>query len=114
MIRTDKIVKLVKESKDPLTFDEIWNAVGKEIMEELGETDEIVTKTDLYLAIMDDPKIIQVGENTWDLRSNYSFEKAQEIVRTRMTEELELEINSVEKSEDTIEMEIGLPEKSED
>ncbi len=109
MLRTDIVIKFLKKEKAKTSFDKIWAGVKEETLKTMPEgTDENQAKADLYMSMMEDPDIIMIEGNNWDLKSNFSFEEVNEIVKTRMTEELELDISSPEKSDDTIEMELGI------
>lgn len=108
MLRTDTVIKLLKSNKKPMTFEEIWKGIKVETMDSISvDSDEAQVKSDLYMSIMEDPDVIMIGDNKWDLKENFSFEEVNQIIKTRMTAELELDI-SAEKSDDTIEMELGI------
>ncbi|NQX83328.1 MAG: DNA-directed RNA polymerase subunit delta [Mycoplasmataceae bacterium] len=91
MLKTDMIIKLLKNTKKPMTYDVIWDKVKIEVMDSFKEDlDEFAIKTDLYMSLLEDEKLIMIGDNTWDLKEKYSNSKQASIIKSRMTEETEI------------------------
>lgn len=112
MVNTKVVAETIKKNKDKMSFEQIWKAVKKEIMETAGEgAEEISIKSDLYISMMEDQDIIMLGDNIWDLRDIYSFEEQQRIAKVRMTSEIELKL---EEFDDTREMKLGHVDGTED
>lgn len=114
MLKTDSVIKLLKKNKVPMSFDEIWAAVREETinsvtsMDELTESKEIEIKTSLYTSFLEDQLLIMVGGHKWDLKDGYSYNEVNSIEKTRLTEEIELEL---EKTDETVELELALVTK---
>ncbi len=107
MLKTDTVIKLLKKEKKAMTFDDIWKTIKEETMSSLSKEgiEEFQAKSDLYMSLLEEQKLIMIGENKWDLKENFSHDDIALIERTRMTEELELDLD-LEKTDDTIELEI--------
>ncbi len=108
MLKTDAVIKLLKQNKEPMSFDDIWTNVKEDTMSTINkEQEENVVKSDMYISMMEEQQLLMIGENKWTIKENYSFEEVHNIEKTRMTEELELEIG-LEKSDDTRELKLEI------
>ncbi len=106
MLRTDAVIKLLKKNKTRMSFDDIWTNVKEDTMKSTTvDFEEAQVKADLYMSMLEDQALLMVGDNNWDLKENFSFDEANQIVKTRMTEELELDIG-LEESDDTKELKL--------
>ncbi len=105
MLRTDAVIKLLKNNKSELSFDEIWNNVKEETIASISkEQDENIIKADLYTSLLEDQNLIMVGDNKWNLKSSFSFEEVEQIKKSRITEDIEVPL---EESDDTIELKLS-------
>lgn len=94
MLKTDEILNLLKKTKEPMSFDQIWDKVKKEILksQKNNDYDEKKIKADIYMSLMEDQNLIMIGDNYWNLKEKYSNDERINIEKTRMTEELEIEL----------------------
>ena len=91
MLRTEEIRGILKETGKPMDFNTIWKKVGPAVMESVKDgLDEDRVKSDLFFSLMEDSRIIMIGNEMWDLRSKYSLANQNIIQKARMTEEAEL------------------------
>ncbi len=105
MLETNSAVKFIESRKKSVSFEDIWTNVKKETISSLGkEFPEEVIKSDLYLSLIEDERVIMVGNNTWELKSRRSLNEVLEIEKS-LTEEFELEIT--EESDDTKELKMN-------
>lgn len=105
MLKTDHVVKYIESKKDPVSFEEIWKNVKKETISSLGKTfPEEVIKSDLYHSLMEEEKIMMIGNNVWELKSRHSLKDVLGFEKS-LTEEYEL--NVVEESDDTRELKLN-------
>lgn len=91
MINTELARKELEKQKD-LSFEEIWNLVKESIKIEISKkredfSDEQI-KSDFYLSMLKDFKLLMIGENKWSLRKNYTLEQIHEIETNIFGEEL--------------------------
>lgn len=66
----------VSKQKNPVSFADIWNYIVEQ--SELGELseDELATKAArFYTNLLLDGRFVNLGDNTWDLRSRHTFDK---------------------------------------
>lgn len=66
----------VSQQKNPVSFADIWNYIVEQ--SELGELseDELATKAArFYTNLLLDGRFVNLGDNTWDLRSRHTFDK---------------------------------------
>ncbi len=106
MLRTDAVIKLLKTKKEEMSFDDIWTNIKEETLSTISkEQEESVVKSDLYMSLMEDQRLIMVGDNKWNLKESYSYSEIEDIKKSRMTDDVETEL---EETEDTIELKLGL------
>ncbi len=84
--------EVVSKAKEPVSFQEIWSAV----VEQLGiANEEIPNKiSNFYTSLSVDGRFHNVGENTWGLRSRFTYEQvnaAIDFTRDESAEEEDLE-----------------------
>ncbi len=114
MLKTDSVIKLLKKNKAPMSFEEIWAAVREETLSSVTSLDEVTNekeievKSSLYISFLEDQSLIMVGGHKWDLKDGYSYSEVNNIEKTRLTEEIELEL---EKTDETKELELALVTK---
>ena len=95
----DVAYDIVNESKNPIPFVELWKKIAD--IQELSAGDEEKIIGNIYTQLLLDGRFINLGDNTWDLRDRYTFEKAT------------LDTNECYSDDDDDEEEID-PEESED
>jgi DNA-directed RNA polymerase delta subunit len=114
MLKTGNVVKFMRTLKTPVSFDTIWTKLGVEITESLGkEMPEEVVKSDLYMSLIEDERIIMVGQNEWALREAYSLSELSAIEKTVETEEAEVTLDDVE-SDETKELKLVIIDEDDD
>ncbi|BDU67383.1 MAG: hypothetical protein TYPL_0360 [Candidatus Tyloplasma litorale] len=102
MLKTEEVIKILKSNKKPMLFNDIWKKVKKEITSSLNnEVNEFAIKSDLYLSLMEDPKLIMVGNNKWDIRDKYSYSEIESLNKTLLIEE-DIEEDVEEETEEKI------------
>lgn len=107
MLKTDAVIKLLKKNKQEMSFEDIWINVKDETISSLNvEQEEGQVKADLYMSIMEDQTFIMVGENKWNIRSSYSYDEIDEIKKSRITDDVETNLD--EESDDTRELKLGI------
>lgn len=69
----DHAYDFVSKSKQPVTFQEIWEYVTKQA----GLDEETAAKrvSSFYTNILLDGRFVNLGDNTWDLRVRQTFDK---------------------------------------
>lgn len=80
MLNINLVEKLLENSK-PLEFEKIWSKVKDDLLKDLQKTkdEEIKVKNDLLLSMIQDEKLIMIGNNTWSLRNKYSTAQQEKI-----------------------------------
>ncbi len=112
MLRTDAVIKLLTKNKEEMSFDNIWINVKDETLSTITkEQEESIVKSDLYMSMMEDQRLIMVGDNKWNLKDSYSYAEIEDIKKSRMTDDVETEL---EETEDTRELKLGLAQIGEE
>lgn len=112
MLRTEKIFKILKGSKSPVDFDSLWEKIKDEFYPSSNEKlTENQVKTDLYMTMLEDPGMIMIGSNKWDLKTRYSHDEQTSMARERITIETEL---NLEVTDDTKELKLEIVIEKED
>ncbi len=107
MLRTDTVIKLLKNNKETMSFEDIWNSVKDETIASISkEQDEIAIKSDLYMSMMEDQTLLMVGDNTWGLKETFSYEEIEQIKKSRVTDDIETDLE--EETDDTRELKLGI------
>lgn len=100
MLKTDPIIKLLEDKKESMEYNSIWENVKKEVIESLkNNLEESIIKTNLYMSMLEDERLIMIGDNNWDLKNKYSSAEQSIILRSRLTEEAEIFFEEVEEEE---------------
>ncbi len=104
MLRTDAVIKLLKNNKTEMSFEDIWQNVKEQTIASISkEQDEITIKADLYTSMLEDQNLIMVGDNKWNIKSSFSYEEIAEIKKSRITAEDDV-TPELEESDDTREL----------
>lgn len=69
----DIAFELVSKRQTPISFVELWDKVSEE--QGLTEEEKSSKISKFYTALSLDGRFITLGENKWDLRKRYKFEK---------------------------------------
>jgi len=107
----DVAFEIVSASKEPIHFKDLWDKVceiqgfGADIDSKVGA---------FYTAVLLDGRFINLGDNTWDLRTRYTFEKATLDKNDCYTEDPEDELEEVDPEEENEEKDDSEDEDSED
>ncbi len=112
MLRTDNVREALKDNGKPMSYDAIWSNVKSNITESLGtNVNEEQVKADLYFSLMEDSRLIMIGNGLWDLKEKYSLENQEIIEKAIITEEVEL---VWEESEETKELNLKIVDLNDD
>ncbi len=79
--------EIVKNAKEPLTFQQLW----KKIVEEMGmsQSDSENKISKFYTQLSFDNRFVMLDENHWDLKERHSFEEAHIDMNEIYLEEVE-------------------------
>lgn len=66
--------EIVKNAKEPLTFQQLWKKIVEELGMEKDYADSKISK--FYTQLSFDNRFVMLEENHWDLRERHSFEEA--------------------------------------
>ena len=69
----DVAYELVSNKRKPVEFSKLWEEVSQ--IQGLSEEEAKGKASKFYTALSLDGRFITLGENTWDLRSRYTFDK---------------------------------------
>ena len=69
----DVAYELVSNKRKPVDFSKLWEEVSQ--IQGLSEEEAKSKASKFYTALSLDGRFITLGENTWDLRSRYTFDK---------------------------------------
>ena len=105
---------IISANSTPITFAELWSKLS----EINGYTEAEANRKigSFYTSLLLDGRFVNLGDNTWDLRSRYTFDKVTLDVNECYSEDEEVEIdpeeNEDEKTSDDEESEDSEEEKS--
>ena len=68
----DVAFELVSKKKNPVVFSKLWEEVSQ--IQGLSEEEAKKRASKFYTALSLDGRFITLGDNTWDLRSRYTFD----------------------------------------
>ncbi len=91
MSQLDIAYELIKEEGHIFTFKELWDKVSE--IKEFNEDDKIDKVSRFYTNLIIDPRFVSLGDNTWDLRENQTFDKIK-LDMNSVYSELEEEANA--------------------
>ena len=93
----DVAFELVSRKKNPVVFSKLWEEVGQ--IQGLSEEEAKKRASKFYTALSLDGRFITLGDNTWDLRSRYTFDKVHIDMNEVYTDEAD-EVEDEDRSED--------------
>lgn len=91
MSQLDIAYELIKEEGHIFTFKELWDKVSE--IKEFNEDDKTDKVSRFYTNLIIDPRFVSLGDNTWDLRENQTFDKIK-LDMNSVYSELEEEANA--------------------
>lgn len=117
MLNTNVVIDLLSK-EETLAFEKIWTKVKKDLLDELNsDKSEARIKADFYVSLLQDERLIMLGNNVWSLKSNYNLHESEDISKKILGDELqrnEEELNSeTEDLEPTEEIELELEDEEE-
>ena len=69
----DVAFELVSKKKNPVAFNKLWEEVSQ--IQGLSEEEAKLKAGKFYTSLSLDGRFITLGDNTWDLRLRYTFDK---------------------------------------
>ena len=93
----DVAYELVSNKRKPVEFSKLWEEVSQ--IQGLSEEEAKGKASKFYTALSLDGRFITLGENTWDLRSRYTFDKVHIDMNEVYTDEAD-EVEDEDRSED--------------
>lgn len=93
----DVAFELVSRKKNPVVFSKLWEEVSQ--IQGLSEEEAKKRASKFYTALSLDGRFITLGDNTWDLRSRYTFDKVHIDMNEVYTDDSD-EVEDEDKSED--------------
>lgn len=93
----DVAFELVSRKKNPVVFSKLWEEVSQ--MQGLSEEEAKKRASKFYTALSLDGRFITLGDNTWDLRSRYTFDKVHIDMNEVYSDEAD-EVEDEDRSED--------------
>lgn len=97
MSQLDIAYELIKEEGRIFTFKELWDKVSE--IKEFNEDDKADKVSRFYTNLIIDPRFVSLGDNTWDLRENQTFDKIK-LDMNSVYSELEEEANAAFEDEE--------------
>lgn len=93
----DVAFELVSKKKNPVVFSKLWEEVSQ--IQGLSEEEAKKRASKFYTALSLDGRFITLGDNTWDLRSRYTFDKVHIDMNEVYTDDSD-EVEDEDRSED--------------
>lgn len=93
----DVAFELVSRKKNPVVFSKLWEEVSQ--IQGLSEEEAKKRASKFYTALSLDGRFITLGDNTWDLRSRYTFDKVHIDMNEVYTDDSD-EVEDEDRSED--------------
>lgn len=93
----DVAFELVSRKKNPVVFSKLWEEVSQ--IQGLSEEEAKKRASKFYTALSLDGRFITLGDNTWDLRSRYTFDKVHIDMNEVYSDESD-EVEDEDRSED--------------
>ena len=93
----DVAFELVSRKKNPVVFSKLWEEVSQ--IQGLSEEEAKKRASKFYTALSLDGRFITLGDNTWDLRSRYTFDKVHIDMNEVYSDEAD-EVEDEDKTED--------------
>lgn len=93
----DVAFELVSRKKNPVVFSKLWEEVSQ--IQGLSKEEAKKRASKFYTALSLDGRFITLGDNTWDLRSRYTFDKVHIDMNEVYTDDSD-EVEDEDRSED--------------
>lgn len=93
----DVAFELVSKKKNPVVFSKLWEEVSQ--IQGLSEEEAKKRASKFYTALSLYGRFITLGDNTWDLRSRYTFDKVHIDMNEVYSDEAD-EVEDEDRSED--------------
>ncbi|MEI3536377.1 MAG: DNA-directed RNA polymerase subunit delta [Bacilli bacterium] len=93
----DVAFELVSRKKNPVVFSKLWEEVSQ--IQGLSEEEAKKKASKFYTALSLDGRFITLGDNTWDLKSRYTFDKVHIDMNEVYTDDSD-EVEDEDRSED--------------
>ena len=93
----DVAFELDSRKKNPVVFSKLWEEVSQ--IQGLSEEEAKKRASKFYTALSLDGRFITLGDNTWDLRSRYTFDKVHIDMNEVYSDEAD-EVEDEDRSED--------------
>ncbi len=97
MSQLDIAYQLIKEEGHIFTFKDLWEKVSE--IKEFNEDEKNEKVSRFYTNLIIDPRFVSLGDNTWDLRENQTFDKIK-LDMNSVYSELEEEANAAFQDDD--------------
>lgn len=69
----DVAYEVIKSNNGPINFLNLWNSVCEKTENDPSSKEGKIGK--FYTLLLTDGRFVNLGDNTWDLRDNYTFDK---------------------------------------
>ena len=100
---------IVSANSSPITFAELWSKLSE--INNYSEQDAARKIGSFYTSLLLEGRFVNLGDNTWDLRSRYKFDKVTLDVNECYSEDEDVEIDPEEIEEEKEEDESSEEEK---
>ncbi|BDV03759.1 MAG: hypothetical protein HPPSJP_4800 [Candidatus Hepatoplasma scabrum] len=79
MLSVDLAIDFIKKN-GAKKFDVIWTNIKKELFDQIDTIKkEPEIKSDFFISMINDEKLIMLGNEIWDLKENYSLQEIEDI-----------------------------------
>ena len=100
---------IISANESPITFADLWTKLCE--INEYTEAESTRKIGSFYTSLLLDGRFVNLGDNTWDLRSRYKFDKVTLDVNECYSEDEDVEIDPEEIEEEKEEDESSEEEK---
>lgn len=69
----DIAYEVIQSCEEPISFQELWNRISE--IQGYTEGDKVGRIGKFYTSLLTDGRFVNLGDNTWDLRAKYTFDK---------------------------------------
>lgn len=101
----DNIINFLKAKKNPISFDDIWEHISKDI-DESTKTPEYTIKANLFSSMIIDERLLMISDNKWDLRNRYTLDEVERINKISFSDSEDVEKELDKTIEETIEISV--------
>lgn len=89
----DVAFELVSKKRNPITFAKLWEEVSQ--IQGLSSEESKLKAGKFYTSLSLDGRFITLGDNTWDLRTRYTFDKVHIDMNAVYSDDIEEEIDEL-------------------